>query len=267
MAQDLGLPGESDREAAAEPAAQRADELLSGPIAAVIFALGIDNQAACARVHSRDRGRGLTRRVRAAIEGPGAHGDPARAERRHQRRGELWFEDRPFGSLDEQRPDVRLGSGRRHRFRAGRAVDPQRCGAQRRGACAVQRRGAHAARPEQARGHEQDRQQGCRPECDQPPPHPAAVVRLRRLARVPLPSSTCSISVERLAHVDRQALQVGHRVAGAGEAEVERAGVADAGDVQRVAVHQQRQREQRVQARAVHVERLGRARARWRCRR
>src|SRR6185312_3126553 len=38
--------------------------------------------------------------------------------------------------------------------------------------------------------------------------------------------------VQRLAHVDRQALQVGDRVTGAGEAEVQRPGVAHARDVE-----------------------------------
>src|SRR6185437_16943677 len=59
-----------------------------------------------------------------------------------------------------------------------------------------------------------------------------------------------------VAHVDREALQVGKRVASAGEPEVERARVADAGDVECVAVEQQRQGRQGIQARAVQIQRL-----------
>jgi hypothetical protein len=46
-------------------------------------------------------------------------------------------------------------------------------------------------------------------------------------------------------------------VAGAGEAKVQRAGVADAGDVEGVAMEEQREREDRVEAGAVEVERSG----------
>ena len=48
--------------------------------------------------------------------------------------------------------------------------------------------------------------------------------------------------------VDRQALQMGQRVPGPDQAEVERARIADAGDVQSGAVEQQRDRVDRVEA-------------------
>ena len=74
------------------------------------------------------------------------------------------------------------------------------------------------------------------------------------------PISRLSISSSSSPMIIGEVLEVRERVAGAGEAEVELAGVGDAGDVERVAVHQQREREQRVEPGAVEVERLRRAR-------
>src|SRR3954454_8437047 len=61
---------------------------------------------------------------------------------------------------------------------------------------------------------------------------------------------------QRLAAVDREALQVGNGIATAGEAEAHLAGVAGAGDVERLAVDRDRHRVPGLEARAAEVQRV-----------
>src|SRR5215475_8896355 len=65
---------------------------------------------------------------------------------------------------------------------------------------------------------------------------------------------------ERLAAVHREALQVWNRVATAGEAEADLAGVAGAGDVERLAVDRDRHRVPGLEPRAAEVQRAIRPR-------
>src|SRR5690606_34162619 len=60
--------------------------------------------------------------------------------------------------------------------------------------------------------------------------------------------------LQRLAGVDRQPLQVGDRIAAAGEAETERPGVAGDRDVEAVAVERDRQGVERLEPGALEVE-------------
>ncbi|MHB8242007.1 MAG: hypothetical protein ACYDHN_08450 [Solirubrobacteraceae bacterium] len=86
MLRDLSLAGEADRKARPELGAKRRHERVRGAIQPVVLALGIDDQALCARAHGRHRDGCLGGRLSAIGKRPRAHRHPGFAQSGNERR-------------------------------------------------------------------------------------------------------------------------------------------------------------------------------------